>query len=141
MRQLSFPGVALVVLALALPGVAQAQEPAQAPAQKPAPAASQPLVVPEISEQKMAVYASAYTEIANVRDQYHAEFARTANKTHEIQAELRKKLKEEVAKIIQEKGLTEEEYDRITWVVSVDPKQREALTAALARQRGGGSDR
>jgi hypothetical protein len=130
MRHLSFPGLALTLLALAAvlaPGAAQAQE--QPPAQ-------QALAVPSVSLEKLTVYASAYTEIASLRDQYHTQFARPGNKTHEAQAELRAKLREEILKVFEAKGLTEEEYARITWALSVDSEQMAAFTRILESQKG-----
>lgn len=132
MRHLSIPGLALTVLALAAaPTPSAAQEAAQ---EKPQ---AQALAVPSVSPEKLAVYASAYAEIASLRDQYHTQFARPGNKTHEAQAELRAKLREEVLKVFESKGMTEEEYARITWVLSVDSEQMEAFTKIMEGQRGG----
>lgn len=111
--------VALAVLSLSLPRVAQAQE----------------LAVPQISEEKLALYATTSAKIADIRDEFHAEFARTSNKTNEFQTELRRKQREEITKVMEESGLTQAEYDQITWVISVDPKQRDALAAVVERQK------
>lgn len=135
MRHLSIPGLVLVLVALGAltaPGAAQAQE--------PTPAAAKTLAVPSISPEKLAVYATAFAEIAGLRDQYHTQFARPGNKTHEAQAELRAKLREEVLHVLEAKGMTEEEYARITWVLSVDSEQMAAFSEILAKQKGGPSN-
>lgn len=138
MRHLLFSGLVLMVLGLAtLASASQAAAQAQqtvAQVQKPV---AQELSIPEVPQEKLAKYATAFVEIGNVRDQYHAQFARTANKTGELQAELRKKLKEEVHKILETQGLTADEYEQITWVVSVDPKQMETFHQLIGKQKGG----
>lgn len=111
--------IAMAVVGMALPGVAQAQE----------------MAVPQISEEKLGLYATASARIADIRDEFHAEFARTANKTDEFQSELRKKQREEIAKVMEESGLTQAEFDQITWVISVDPKQRDALAEVVEKQK------
>lgn len=131
------PFVAVALLGLALPAALSAQE-AVAAQQPAAPPAAEPLVVREISAEKLAQYAAASAEIADVRERINAEFARTGNKIHEAQTELRKERQEEVKRIIQEKGLTIEEFEQITWVLSVDAKQMEAFAALVAQQREGG---
>lgn len=129
--------VAAAALSVALPGALQAQE--AVAAQQPA-AAPAPQVVRQIPEEKLAAYAAAYAEIADVRERINAEFARTGNKIREAQEELQKQRQEEVKKIIEAKGLTADEYEQITWVLSVDAKQMEAFTQLVARQRAGGSE-
>ncbi len=139
MKPLAQPRLLLAVAALALLGLAA---PATALQAQEAIAVQQtesaPLVVPQISDEKLAAYAGAYTEIADVRERINAEFARTGNKLREAQDELRKQRQEEVKKIVEAKGLTPAEYENITWVLSVDAQQMETFKQLLAKQRATG---
>lgn len=99
---------ALFLLLLLLPAVASAQQPA-------------------VSAEQLKAYAKAVTEIGKLRDRYEAEFAEPRNKKIEAQKELHEKLRQEVAKVLQANSLTEQQYNRITYVVSTDAEQRKAF--------------
>jgi hypothetical protein len=120
MRNQSLLGLiftALAVAMMAAPGALQAQA-----------------AVPTVSDNKMAAYVDAFAEISRLRDDMNAQLARVSNKTDEFQDELREKYRHDVAAIIVAKGLTEQEYNYITWIVSVDQKQRDSFQALLARR-------
>lgn len=93
--------------------------------------------VTQIAQEKMAAYAKAFVAIGSTRDAIQAELAAVANKTPEAQVELREKLRQETTRIIQENGMTEEEYKRITYVVSYDDAQRKSFEDAVAKLNAG----
>lgn len=105
----------------------------------PAGAAAQERDAP-VTDEALARFARAYVEIGKVRDRIHAELAQTRNKTAEDQERLRRSLREEVAKVVVAHEMTQEEYGRITWLVSVDAGRREVLDSLLAQltSSGGG---
>jgi|SRR5687767_13649149 len=76
---------------------------------------------------QLTAYAKAFAAIAQVRDQVSAELAQPRNKKDEAQTQLHEKLREQIAKILQENGFTEDQYNRMTYVVSTDPVQRKAF--------------
>jgi hypothetical protein len=95
--------------------------------------AAQDIAPQELSSEKLTAYAKAYAEIGQVREAFQARLAASPSKTLEAQKELRETLKQTVAEIIEKGGLTEAEYRRITWIISIDPQQRDAFEQILAR--------
>lgn len=113
--------VSLTLLGLIVPASGEAQQPEPQP----------------IDEEMLTTYARAYTQIGDARDEIQAELARTANKTADAQSELQTRLRERVAGILGEHGLTEEEYADITFLISVNEAQRQAFAAILERLEEG----
>ncbi|MGH7468641.1 MAG: DUF4168 domain-containing protein [Longimicrobiales bacterium] len=111
MRRLSCRGPALIVLALLSLGLSKSLE-----AQDPA-----------IGKEQLTTYAKAIAAMAVVRDRIQAEMAAPGNKKDEAQQLLQDKMRQEIAKVLQEHGLTEPQYRRITYVISTDPEQRKIL--------------
>jgi hypothetical protein len=112
---------AVSVIALAAISLAT---PRALPGQQPAPTA--------VGGDQLTVFATAYAQIAVVRDSVQAQLANARNKTPEAQAQLREGLKQRIVQIIGEHGMTEDEYRRITYVISTDAEQREAFEKILA---------
>jgi hypothetical protein len=113
-RRAASLGLALlaVLLAFAAPVAAQQPTPA-APAAAPAPA-----------DPELTSFAKAFLAVGLVRDDFNAQLALPKNKTVELQAELRKQMKEKVEEAIRANGLTVEGYRRIEYSVTVDPTRR-----------------
>ncbi len=86
-----------------------------------------------IGEAQIAAYAKAYAAIASERDKAHAELALPRNKTDEIQRELRDKLKTQIEQILKANDLTQERFERITYVLSIDAERRRSFEQLLAR--------
>jgi hypothetical protein len=86
-----------------------------------------------IGEAQMLAYAKSFSAIAAARDSAHAELALPRNKTDQLQRELREKLLKQVNQILQQQGLTSEQYARITYVISRDATQRKHFEEVLAR--------
>lgn len=114
MRRISLRGPVFIALAwatLTLPPCLQAQNPPQAAPNK----------------EQLTTYAKAHAAIALIRDQIQAELAQPQNKKDEAQQALHEKLRQSIAKVLQENGYTDQQYQRLTFVVSTDPEQRRVL--------------
>jgi hypothetical protein len=95
--------------------------------------------VPAIGEAKLRVYATAWIEIGALREEINAELGRTHDE--QGKAEIRARLDSGVAKILDGHKLSAREYERITWVISVDAGQRagfERIVAELTAKKGDG---
>ena len=86
--------------------------------------------VPAISEEKMTAYAKAFEAIQYA---YEVGFQDQMGRTHDAlgKAELRRQFEEKTTGILTTNGLTAEEYQRITLLISVDQVQRDAFEAAI----------
>jgi hypothetical protein len=96
---------------------------AQQPTPAPAPAAADP---------ELATFAKAFLAVGLVRDDFNAQLALPKNKTVELQAQIRKEMKDKVEETIRANGLTVEGYRRIEYSVTVDPTRRAAFDRLLA---------
>ncbi len=113
-----------LILMLLTPSSLKAQQPPGRPAQ-----AQRPKEV-QIGEEKLRAFAAAHVKISSARDERYNELGRT----HEAQgkAQIRERLNQRIAQILQEHALTKEQYQRITFVISVDARQREAFEKIVA---------
>lgn len=84
----------------------------------------------ELTEEALSTYTKAHVVLDSARDAFQREFGRT----HDVQgqARLRTELAERIETILSEHGIPQEEYDRITAVISVDQALRERFEALLA---------
>ena len=96
-----------------------------------APLSGQEAADSPVSEETLAAFARAYPLIVEAREAFRGRLGRT----HDAQrtAEIRKEFAEERARILEEHGLTPEEFRRATFVVSTDAERRCAFEAM---QRG-----
>ena len=121
-------GLLAALLAFAAPVAAQQPTPA-APAAAPAPA-------PAPADPELTSFAKAFLAVSLVRDDFNAQLALPKNKTVELQAEVRKQMKEKIEETIRANGLTVEGYRRIEYSVTVDPARRttfDRLVTELSR--------
>ena len=79
----------------------------------------------QVGDDRLALFAKTYLEVGKARDQIHAELAKVRNKTTEAQEALRVQMREKIAEILQQNGMTEEEFKNITHIVSFDQERRE----------------
>lgn len=86
-----------------------------------------------IPADKLEPFVRAHVAINLLRDRAHAELAEPKSKKIETQVELRDKLRTGTAQVLREHKLTDAEFARYTYLVSVDPGQRKAFEAALAQ--------
>jgi hypothetical protein len=121
-------GLALVALAFAAPVAAQQPAPAAPAAAAPAPAPADP---------EITSFAKAFLAVGLVRDDFNAQLALPKNKTVELQAEIRKQMKEKVEEAIRTNGLTVDGYRRLEYQVTVDPTRRATFDRLITElQRG-----
>ena len=102
----SLPVLALSFLALMAPAGASAQQ------------------QPQVTDEKLQTYAKTFIEVGRIRDEIQAELAKVANKTAAAQEALRVTLRERIGDAIEANGLTSDEYERITHLVSFDQDTR-----------------
>jgi len=81
--------------------------------------------------EQLEAYAQAWEAIGKLRDQYQAEAAEPRNKKEEAIVQLQEKLRADVAAVLLENGLTQQQYDQITFAVSTDTATRQALDKIL----------
>lgn len=102
----------LLVLLVSLAGDAGAQE------------------VPTIPEDRITVYARTFRAVSALRDEMYNQLARTHDR--EGKERLREELDTRLAALYEEHGMPQEEYRRITFVISVDDAQRQVFDRKLA---------
>jgi hypothetical protein len=98
--------------------------------------ARQQATPPSMDREVLTTFAKAYVAIAQVRDQIQAELAKTANKTPQAQQELRDRLREQIGHVLHAHQLTEEEFQRRTYLVSTDDEQRRTFDEIIAQLTG-----
>jgi hypothetical protein len=115
MRRPHFRGLgvlALFLVALSAPAVVMAQQ-------------------ATVPQEQLAAYAKTFEAIGKLRDEFHASAAAAQNKKPEAQHSLQEKLRQDILAAIQQNGLTEQQYNHITWAVSTDAATRAALDKLL----------
>ncbi len=85
-----------------------------------------------IGEEKLTAFAKAYSNVAEATLEFQFALARAENKTFDAQARLHEAMMERTSEIVQEQGLTVEEYVEITFLVSTNEDHRNAFEASLA---------
>jgi len=116
--------VAATLGALARPMVLQAQDQPAAAAEA-APAES-------LTDERLTQYAGLHRAIAEARDEFHQAKARVHDA--EARERLREQMDERLHGLYEEHGMTKEEFDRITFLVSIDNELRtrfEEIQASL----------
>lgn len=107
-------GALAALLVLSLAGAPlDAQEPTDAP----------------VSEETLTAFARAYPRIVEAREAFRGRLGRTHDA--ERAAEIRREFNDQRARILEEHGLTPEEFRRATFVVSTDAERRSVFEALL----------
>ena len=93
------------------------------------PLSAQGQEIPEVSTERMTIFVQAHLAITELRDDFHAEIART----HEPQERdrMRANFQEGSAEILADKQMGQVEYDEITLVISIDEEQRSIFEQLL----------
>lgn len=125
-----FLGTALLTASFAVAAPATQVE-AQA-AQQTADASS------NLTDERLTQYAELHVAIGVARDEFQAEKA--AVHDTEARERLREEMDERLAGLYEEHGMTEEEYDAITFMVSIDSDVRSRLDEILANLGGPDSE-
>lgn len=125
MRQTLLVGAFMAVATMGgFTAPAAAQETAQAQTQ-----AQAQLAVPQIEAARLKTLAALHADLIVAREDFQAKLGRI----HEEQGQqvLRDELAAKKAELYTKHGITEQEYQQLIFVVSVDPAQRELFEAAL----------
>jgi hypothetical protein len=120
MRRAAFRGLGFFLFALLISVPAAAQTP-----DSTAPA-------PALSRDAIAAYAKTYVAVSAARDAVHLELAQARNKTPDAQTQLQQKLREQIAQVLKDNALTEEEYRRLTTIVASNPGTRRIFDEIIA---------
>jgi predicted metal-dependent hydrolase len=104
----------------------------------PAPLHAQEPTPPQVGIERLTAYAKAHVAITAVREAFAAQLADARNKTPEAQVELRRAVRQRIALVLQEHGMTEAEHRRITYIVSVDADQRSTFERIRTEIEAGG---
>jgi hypothetical protein len=126
-RYIAILGLALP-LSFAVPSGVSAQQPPAPPAAAPAAPAQQ---MPEVSDAKLQAYVKAFQAERRVQDEFDPQLAAVRNKQDEIQKQLREQRRAAMLKVYQDNGMTEQEFNWITFVVSSNQERREAFEKLL----------
>ncbi len=90
--------------------------------------------VSEWSDDGMETLARTYLALSEVRDELHRELSETHQAGERL--EVRRRADERMAEVLAEKGISAEDYERLTFLVSADDDARLAFEAILQRLRG-----
>ena len=118
-------------LSLALPAAASAQEPGRPQVQQ------QQQTAPEVTNERLGVFVKAFLAERRVQDEFDPLLAAVRNKQDEIQKQLREQRRERMLKVYADHGMTEQEYNWITFVVSSNQERREAFEKLLEAAKNG----
>jgi len=121
-------GLPVFVAAMFAAGTSSA---AQTPAGAPAQAAPT-----QMSRDDIAAFAKVQAAIGQARDSIQAQLAQSRNKKAETQQQLRDKLRAQVEEILHHNGMTEEEYQRKTYIVSTDTVVRKIFDSTMVKLTG-----
>jgi len=107
--------LALALVALALPAAIYAQE------------------IPQPDRDRLEVYARAFNDLIEVRERGHAELARTHDP--EAKERVREELDHEIEEVLEANGISAQEYEELTFLVSADAEYQRAFRDVLATLR------
>ena len=111
----------LALLSFSAPRAVQAQ--ATTPAAAPAAAAQQAL------DPKLVEFAKLHATMNTARDEFFAKIGRTHD--DEGKLALREEFNKHITEVLAQHGTTQAEYQRMIFVISSDPAQREQFERAL----------
>ncbi|HEX8942891.1 MAG TPA: DUF4168 domain-containing protein [Gemmatimonadaceae bacterium] len=131
MRHASFStAVRRALVAVAIGVVRPALGVAQATSAAPPPATA------AISQEEITAFAKVHLAVAQARDSIQLQLAQPGNKKPEAQRQLQEKLQAEVADILHHAGMTQQEFERKTYLVSTDAAARHTFDTVIAQLTG-----
>ncbi|MEP6491784.1 MAG: hypothetical protein ABJF01_03855 [bacterium] len=122
MRRVSFARI--VLFAAVTTAVARAPLSAQG--------APPPQVATTLGKEQLTVLAKTQVAISQAHDSVQAQLAQARNKTAQAQRQLQDKLRSEIEEILHHSGLTEEQFQHETYLVSTDPDARKTFDSIIA---------
>jgi hypothetical protein len=90
----------------------------------------------QMGREEIAALARVQVAIGLARDSAQAQLAKVGNKKPEVQQQLRDKLRADIAEILHHSGMTEEEFQRKTYLVSTDSDARKTFDSVLVAVTG-----
>jgi uncharacterized protein DUF4168 len=131
MGQASFSAtVRRALVAAAIGVIAPALSAAQATSAAPPPATG------TISREEITAFAKVHLAVAQARDSIQLQLAQPGNKKPEAQRQLQDKLQTQVADILHHAGMTQQEFERKTYLVSTDADARHTFDTVIAQLTG-----
>ncbi|HYV98462.1 MAG TPA: DUF4168 domain-containing protein [Gemmatimonadaceae bacterium] len=91
---------------------------------------------PPMSKAEIDAFAKVYVAINKVRDSIDAQLAMAKNKKPELQSQLQDALRSQIAEVLHHNGMTDAEYQRKTYLVSVDNDTRKMFDSTIAKLTG-----
>jgi hypothetical protein len=100
------------------------------------PAGTPAATSPSMGKDEITAFAKLQVAISQVRDSIQAQLAQARNKTPQAQQQLRDKLHAQVEDILHHAGVTDDEFQRKTYIVSTDSTVRKMFDAVIAQLTG-----
>jgi hypothetical protein len=110
--------------------------PATTYAQVQAQAAAPPQAAGSTSREEITAFARVHLAVAQARDSIQLQLAQPGNKKPETQKQLQEKLRTQVADILHHAGMTQQDFDRKTYLVSTDAEARLTFDTVIAQLTG-----
>lgn len=98
--------------------------------------AQQPLAAPTLSRADIAALAKTHWAITVARDSSNVQLAKPANKKDDVQVLLKEQFAAQYAEILHHGGLTDAEYRRRTYLISVDTGARRIYDSVMVTLSG-----
>jgi alkylhydroperoxidase/carboxymuconolactone decarboxylase family protein YurZ len=127
----------MTVLSLALPLAVAVPSALSAQAAPPAAPAAAPAQMPEVNDARLQAYVKAFMAERRVQDEFDPQLAAVKNKQDEIQKQLREARRAAMQKVYSDNGMTEQEFNWITFVVSSNQERRESFEKMLEAAKNG----
>jgi hypothetical protein len=89
-----------------------------------------------MGKDELTAFAKVHLAIATAHDSADAQLAQPRNKTRDAQKQLQDKLRRDIEEILHHNGMTREEYQRKTYLVSTDGETRKAFDGIVAQITG-----
>ena len=100
----------------------------------PTPISAQDLEI-AMDRDQMTEFALAHIAVNDARDEFHGAVARVHDPEGRLRA--REEVEEAITAILEEAGMTREEYDQITLLISLDGELRTMFEEVMAELDGG----
>lgn len=135
MRRVHSAGIVVQALVVATLAVVPSFAAGQATPQSAAPAAA-PAQPALLTKDEVAAFAKVQIAVSTARDSMQARLAQPRNKTLQMQRTLRDSLVTQIAEIMHHGGMSEQEFQKKTYIVSTDPGSRKMFDSVVAKLTG-----
>jgi hypothetical protein len=97
---------------------------------------AQAAATPQMGKDEITAFAKVQVAISQAHDSTDAKLAQARNKKENVQSDLQDKLRAQIAEILHHNGMTEEDYQRKTFIVSTNQEVRKSFDAVVAQLTG-----